>query len=130
MRVLVIIGLLCALAATAAAQTPSKCFAEPQRWAYDREKETLAAPGERFLEDMRNCDPSFAASVTEAIRYQIHKEEAQKFSRASTFVMAAYGVAWALLAVSALLVYLRQRRLLAEIAALDARVREAEARGP
>jgi hypothetical protein len=112
-------------AGAAAAQTPARCFANPERWAYDRTRETLAAPGERFLEDMRTCDASFAASVIEAVRYQIHKEEAEKFTRASSFVMAAYGVAWALLAASAIAVWLRQRKLTAEIAALEARVREA-----
>jgi hypothetical protein len=115
-----------ALAAAQETANPAKCFANPERWAYDRKAETLAAPGERFFEDMRACDPSFAAAITEAVRYQIHTEEAQKFTRASKYVMAAYGVAWAILAGAGLALYLRQRRLNDEIASLEAKLREAE----
>jgi len=126
MRALLAVVVLLLSAGSAAAQVPAKCFANFERWAYARDKETLAAPGERFLEDMRACDPSFAAAVVEAVRYQIHKDEVDKFTRAKSYVFAAYGIAWAVLALSALGLWLRQRRLTAEIAALEARVRAAE----
>jgi len=105
---------------------PASCFAHPERWSYDRAHETLAAPGERFLADLSACDPTFSAAVIEAVRYQIQSDEAQKFARARGYVMAAYGIAWALLAVSAVALWLRQRRLGAELATLEGRLREAE----
>jgi CcmD family protein len=126
-RTLAVLFLL-GIAAEARAVEP-RCFENVQRWSYDRGKETLAAPGERFLDDLRACDASFAASVTEAIRYRIHAEETEKLARASGYVMAAYGVAWALLALSAVALFLRQRRLARELEALEAKLREAEGRG-
>jgi hypothetical protein len=43
--------------------------------------------------------------------------------------MAAYGVAWAVLAAAGLALYLRQRKLNDEISALEAKLRDAEAQG-
>jgi hypothetical protein len=119
-------ALLCIAVLLGSAAAQAKCFTNTERWTYDRGKETLAAAGERFFADMQACDPGFAASVTEAVRYQIHKEEVEKYTRSKSYVFAAYGVAWALLAFSAVAVWLRQRKLTAEIAALEARVRAAE----
>ena len=126
MRAIVLLLVLVSSVALAEEPPPDTCFANRARWAYDRGNETLAAPGERFLEDMNGCAPTFAAAVIEAVRFQIQSDEAKKFVRAKNFVMAAYGVAWAVLAVSALFIFLRQRRLAAEIALLEAKVREAE----
>lgn len=118
-----------AVAGAQEAQNPAKCFSNPERWAFDRKAETIANAGERFFEDMRQCDPSFAAAITEAVRYQIQADESQKFVRSSKYVMAAYGVAWAILAAAGLALYLRQRRLNDEISALEAKLRDAEAQG-
>ncbi len=128
MRLLLVLLVLTVAAPLAGAQQApqARCFADTSRWAYDRANETLAAPGERFLEDLSKCDPTFAASIVEATRYQIHDEETKKFVRANGFVMAAYGVAWGVLAISGLLLFLRQRKLNGEIATLEARIREAE----
>lgn len=118
-------------AAQDAAPAPAagNCFANPERWAFQRGNETIAKAGERFFDDMRKCDPTFAAAVAEAVRFQIHQEETEKFVRSSKYVMAAYGVAWALLAVAGLALWLRQRRLNDEIASLEAKLRDAEAQG-
>src|SRR5262249_49318545 len=101
----------------------AKCFAHPERWSYDREKESLQQAGQRFLDDLQACDPTFAAAVLEVARYQLHDDELRKFTHQSGFVIWAYGLAWALLAVSGVLVLVRQRRLTGEIAALEARIR-------
>ncbi len=114
-----------ASAPTETSVPPAKCFATPEKWAYDREHESLAQPGERFLADLRECDPTLAANITEAIRYQIQSAEAETFARHSMFVMAAYGVAWAFLAAAGLFLYLRQKRLDASIDELTARLRAA-----
>ena len=106
----------------------AKCFANPERWSYNREKESLQQAGERFIADLQACDPTFAASILEVARYQLHDEELKKFTHQSGFVVWAYGIAWGLLAVSGLMLLLRQRRLAAEIAALEARIRGAEAK--
>lgn len=127
MRAWITLGFLvvvCSGARSARAAEPN-CFAEPSRWNYDRGKETLAKPGERFLDDMQKCDATFAAAVVEAVRYQIQDEEQTKFVRQSRYVIAAYGVAWGLLALSGLFLFLRQRRLGSELAALEAKLRAA-----
>lgn len=125
---LLFVAAVVALPAVASAQDKN-CFADAERWKFDRNAETIAKAGERFFEDMRQCDPTFAAAVTEAVRYQIHQEESQKFVRSSKYVMAAYGVAWAVLAAAGLALYLRQRKLNEEITALEAKLRDAEAQG-
>lgn len=133
---LLVLCIVLAPAVAAAQDTPaapapplSRCFTDPDRWAYQRGQETIAKAGERFFEDMRKCDPSFAAAVAEAVRFQIHQEETEKFVRSSKFVMAAYGVAWAVLALAGLALWLRQRKLNDEIASLEAKLRDAEAQG-
>jgi tRNA(Ile2) C34 agmatinyltransferase TiaS len=104
---------------------PASCFAHPDRWTYERAKEPIAGPGERFLDDMRACDPTFAAAVVEAIRYKIQTEETEKFIHQRGFVIAAYAIAWGVLAAAALALWLRQRRLTREIAELESRLKAA-----
>ncbi len=120
LRALVLLALL----GGAAHAADPKCFANPERWSYDRDKETLQQAGERFLADMKACDPTFASTIMEVARYQLHDDELRKFTHQSGFVLWAYGIAWGLLAVSALLLFLRQQRLKGEIAELEARLRE------
>jgi hypothetical protein len=122
MRALVIVLAVGLLGGAAHAADP-KCFANPERWSYDRSKEALQQAGERFIADMEACDPTFASTILEVARYQLHDDELKKFNHQSGFVLWAYGIAWGLLAVSGLLLWLRQQRLTAEIAALEARIR-------
>jgi hypothetical protein len=120
MRLVVILAaLLIAPAAHA-----DRCLAslDESRYAFERGKEDLAQPGERFLGDLRPCNPQLVAAVEEAVRYQIHDDEAKKFARNTGFVQLAYGVAWAVLAAAALGLYLRQRRLQATIEDLRRRL--------
>ena len=119
---LALVAVLILSAGVAHAADP-KCFEHPERWTFQRDKESLQQAGERFLDDMGACDPTLTASVLEVARYRLHDEELKKFTHQSGFVLWAYGVAWSLLAVSGLLLYLRQRRLTGEIAALEARLR-------
>jgi hypothetical protein len=119
MRALVLVLLLGGVAHAA----DPKCFANPERWSFQRDKESLQQAGERFIADMQACDPSFAATVLEVARYQLHDEETKKFVHQRGFVLWAYGIAWGVLALSGLALFLRQRRLSAEIDALEARLR-------
>src|SRR6266702_2713806 len=119
MRALVLVLLLGGVAHAA----DPKCFANPERWNYQRDKETLQQAGERFLADMKACDPTFASTIMEVARYQLHDDELKKFTHQSGFVLWAYGIAWGVLAVSGLLLWLRQQRLTGEIEALEARLR-------
>jgi hypothetical protein len=106
---------------------PASCFAQPERWSYDRDKQSIATVGEQFIADMQKCDPTFAAAVTEGVRYQIQKEETEKFLRQKDFVLAAYGIIWGILAVAGLALWLRQRRLVRELIELEARLKAAGA---
>ena len=120
MRALVLVLLLGGVAHAA----DPKCFANPERWSYDRTKESLQQAGERFIADMQACDPTFTSALLEVVRYQLHDDELKKFTHQSGFVLWAYGIAWGLLAVSGVLLWFRQQRLIREIEALEARLRE------
>jgi hypothetical protein len=125
MRVVV---LLLVLGGVAHAADPN-CFAHPERWSYDRDKESLQQAGERFVDDIQACDPTLAASILEVARYRVQDKETRDFVHQRSFVVWAYGVAWALLALSGFFLWLRQRRVATELVALEARLRAGTA-GP
>lgn len=122
---LTVLGLSSAAFAADVDTPPPSCFAHPEHWTFDRTKEALAAPGERFLADMQACDATFAAAIVETIRYKIQNEETEKFIRQRSFVIAAYAIAWGVLAVAAFALWMRQRRLTREIAELESRLKAA-----
>jgi hypothetical protein len=93
------------------------------KYKLDREKETPLQAGQRFLDDLKAVDPGVASNVLEVARYDIQKEETAKFAHQKTFVLRAYGVLWAILAVFAATLFFRQRKLSAELADLEARVK-------
>jgi hypothetical protein len=105
------------LAGTAAAQECPQGL-DPYRWQEGRELPAQA--GERFFADLQRCDRDLAASVTEAVRQSIQVEETARFVRQRRYLIAAYGVLWAVVAAFAAATYLRQRRLKAAIADLEA----------
>jgi heme exporter protein CcmD len=124
------LGILSASSLAVAAEVdtpPASCFAHPERWTYDRKNDALATPGKKFLDDMQACDATFAAAVTESVRYQIQQEEHDKFVKHSSFLIAAYGIVWAVVAGAALTIWLRQRRLIRDLAELEARLKAAGA---
>ena len=57
------------------------------------------------------------------MRHEFHQKEAQSARRNEKFVLAAYGAAWGLLALGALGVWLRWRKVKRLLAELEARVR-------
>ena len=117
--VLVVLALLAAPAAHAATCLGSL---DESRYAFARGKEDLAQPGERFLADLKQCNPQLVSAIEESVRYQIHEQEAAVFHRNSGYVQLAYGVAWAVVAAGALAMYFRQRRLDAAIAEMQRRL--------
>ncbi len=121
----IILVLLClAGAARADVSTPKpECFANMGRYAYDRSIETLAQPGQRFMADLRACDATFAANIEEAVRYDIQSKELASFAKNQTAVLAAYGVAWGLVALAALGAWLRWRRVSRLLDELEAKVK-------
>jgi hypothetical protein len=124
-----VLALLLVLGGVAHAADP-KCFANPERWSYDRDKESLQQAGERFLGDLKACDPTLAASLLEVARYEVQDKETRDFVHQRGFVVWAYGVAWSLLALSGFFLWLRQRRLGAELVVLEARLRAGDAPKP
>ncbi len=123
----ILVSMVIILGTTAAARaevTPPNpaCFNDPSRWGWDRAKEAVAEPGQRFMADMRKCDATLAASIEDAVRYDIHEKEAQSVRRNEKFVLAAYGAAWALVALAALIAWLRLRKVTQLLAELEARV--------
>jgi hypothetical protein len=63
------------------------------------------------------------ASVVDAVRSEIQAEETARFARQNKFVLWAYGAAWAIVAVLVAALLLRQRKLAAELSALETRVK-------
>jgi hypothetical protein len=94
------------------------------KYVVDRAKVDLAVPGEQFYEDLKACNPTLAASITEYIRYTIHDQEAKAFTRNSNYVRLAYAIAWAIVALGAVLIYLRQRNLEQTIGELEDKLRK------
>jgi hypothetical protein len=79
--------------------------------------------GRRFLADLEVVSPAVQASVVDAVRSQIQAEETARFARQNKFVLWAYGAAWAIVAALVGALLFRQRRLAAELADLEARVK-------
>jgi hypothetical protein len=128
MKRIAFVLLVLAGAARAEVSTPkAECFAamgaNVARYAWDRAAETLAQPGERFMADLRACDSTLAANIEEAVRYSIQSKEMANFARNQTAVLAAYGVAWGLVALAALGAWLRWRRVTRLLDELEAKVK-------
>ena len=120
MRLAILFVLLLAPSAYAA---PCLSTLDEARYNYERGKEDIAVVGKRFDEDLRKCNRELAAGYTEYIRYQIHEQEAKSFATHGDSVKLAYGVAWALVVLGAVAMYLRQRKLEAAIGDLEAKLR-------
>jgi hypothetical protein len=86
------------------------------------DRETPVEAGQRFLADLGVASPEVKANVTEAVRYELQKDETDKFARQKKWVLRAYGVAWSLLAVFGVALFMRHQKLAADLAALEARV--------
>jgi hypothetical protein len=121
MRTLVMILAL----SLAPALAHAACLAslDESKYRTERGKQDIAVAGERFRTDLKACNPELAAAFTEYVRYEIHDQEAASFVRHAGFVKLAYGVAWALVALAAAVMYLRQRRLEQTLDALESKLR-------
>jgi CcmD family protein len=122
MRLFIIVLALFVALPAAAQENPLKAV-DLSKYQFDRAKETPLQAGQRLLEDLKAANPAVAANLLEAARYEIQKDETEKFARQSGSVMWAYGVAWAVLALFAAGLFGRQRRLARELEELEARVR-------
>jgi len=130
MRLRLVLVLSAALAAAAPAAagaqpaTPLTKLNDAELGTYHAEKgkETPASAGRRFLDDLSARDAVIASNVEHAVRYQIHAEEAAIFARQQRYVIVAYAVMWAILLAATAAMYLRQRRLAAALADLEARL--------
>jgi len=65
-------------------------------------------------------DPSFNALIEENARYAFHRDETSKLTRNNEHVVMAYAAIWVLTVFFVVLVFLRQGRLKAELARLQA----------
>ncbi len=92
------------------------------RW--QRDREFSAQAGERFMQDLRTKSPEVAANVEDAVRYEIQSDEAQKFAHQKKFVLAAYGVLFAIFVLFAYVMARRQRALFTALGELEAKLRK------
>ncbi len=94
-----------------------------EKYMLDREAgEIPVEAGRRFLDDLSALSPQVRASVTDAVRFEIQKDEADKFARQKNYVLYAYSALWVILLLFVVGVFSRQRKLAAELAALESRV--------
>ena len=122
MRTLLIVIVL-SLAPAAAHAAGCLASLDESKYVTERGKQDIAVAGERFRTDLKACNPELAAAFTEYVRYEIHDQEAQAFVRNAGFVKLAYAVAWAIVALAAVLMYLRQRKLEQSIDAMETKLR-------
>jgi len=137
-RLLLTLVVLAALAAPAAAQEPAPAAPAPtaapaagnplsgvnlEKYKLERDKGDIPVEkGRLFLDDLKVASPDAWASVVDAIRFEIQKEEAEKFARQKNYVIYAYGALWVILLLFVIGVFTRQRHLAAELAELERRV--------
>jgi hypothetical protein len=126
MRKLILLLFFVSGSAAYADGLPNCSFPHPERYGFVQGQMPLAKPGENFLEDLHACDPTLAAAVQDAVRYDIQKDETAKFVKQKQYVIGAYAVLWTILIAFALFMWARQQRLLGEIKSLEAKVSAAE----
>ena len=91
--------------------------------------ETPYKTGERFLAALEARDPRVSAGVLDAATVRFHDQEARRFAKDKRAVLTAYGVLYAILVAFVVALGLRQRKLLARIDALSAKLAVTEPRG-
>jgi CcmD family protein len=84
----------------------------------------LTPKQEECLQEIKN-DPSFNAFIEEGARYAFHRDETSKLTRNNEHVVLAYAAIWVLTVFFVVLVFLRQGKLKAELARLQAEVARA-----
>jgi hypothetical protein len=104
----ILVGAL--LAPIGAAAQPAKPYQSPQREQCEAE---LAK------------DKVWSAELLNSMRPQVHQEDANIIARNKKHVVMAYGALWGLTVVFVVLLWLRQRRLLAEMDRLAQQIKKA-----
>jgi CcmD family protein len=79
----------------------------------------LSPKQQECLQEIKN-DPSFNAFIEEGARYAFHRDETSKATRNNEHVIMAYAAIWVLTVFFVVLVFLRQGKLKAELARLQA----------
>lgn len=92
----------------------------------DPTKETPATTGERFLKELEARDPRVAAGVIDAATVRFHDKEAKRFAKDKSAVLTAYGVLYGLLVAFVVAMGFRQKKLIARIDALTAKLAQTE----
>lgn len=127
MRIVVFLAVFIPSVAYAGVTHPSPerqaCFANLAKYTWERGAEPKVAAGIEFMDAVRACDELLAAGVQSSMEYAVHKNEAKIFANQSRHVIIAYGVIWAILLLFTIAMFLRQRKLLAHIADLEARLK-------
>jgi CcmD family protein len=127
-RILLAFALLFVLAAPALADEPPPgdnplAGVNLDKYKLNREKGDIPVDaGRRFLADLKAVSPDAWASVTDAVRLEIQKDETAKFAHQKQYVIYAYGAIWAVLAIFVIGLFMRQRHLANELAELERRV--------
>jgi len=78
--------------------------------------------GERLLADLAARDKYAAASLEDAAIVRYHDHEAKRFANDRRAVIYAYGVLWVIVTGFAVFLWLRQRRINAELIELSAKI--------
>jgi CcmD family protein len=109
----VVLMLLCAPVVAAAQEVPATGGAEGPSQIH------LTPKQQECIQEIKN-DPSFNALIEENARYAFHRDETSKLTRNNDHVVMAYAAIWVLTVFFVVLVFLRQSKLKAELARLQA----------
>ncbi len=132
MKTLLAVAFTLFFPASAAAQSPpaerEACFARLAEHTWERGAEPKVNAGIEFMTALARCDELLAVAVNSQFEYRVHDKEAKIFAKQRDLVIAAYGVIWVILAIFLVAMFLRQRRLVVQIADLETKLRNDAAR--
>ena len=92
-----------------------------------RAAEPYKSPMREQCEQELAKDPGWQAELRNSIRPEVHQEDANIMLKNKKHVVMAYGALWGLTVVFLVLLWLRQRRLMAEIERLAQQISKAAA---
>ena len=110
MRAILILILVTAFAGAAAGDEPAKPYRSEMREQCEAE---LAK------------DKLWSAELEESVRPSVHEADANVMLKNKKHVVMAYGALWVLTVAFLVLLYMRQRKLVTEIARLEAKIAKA-----
>jgi hypothetical protein len=123
-RWLIVIAILCWTGTAGAQDEPA---AAPQAGARKEPPRSYQSPRRAECEAELAKDKGWSAELKASLRPAVHADEAVLIQKNKKHVVMAYAALWVLTVVFLVLLWLRQKRLVAELDALEKKVAKAAA---